>query len=74
MPVNYLDPETGRPTTSVGELERFGQESDAFISVCEGRVALADFTLDQLRAEQAAAQKALEGRSLWQRLTPWREK
>jgi hypothetical protein len=72
--VKILDPVTRRWTTSVGELERFGQESDSFITVCEGRVALADFTLDTLRAAQAAVERELRERSIWERLTPWKER
>lgn len=74
LPVVYVDPVTGRATTSVGELERFGQESDGFITVCEGRVALADFVLDAIREQQARVQAELRTRRWWERLTPWSEK
>lgn len=73
LPVQYVDAATGRPTTSWGEALRFGQESDAFISVCESRVALGGFTIDTIRAQALAAQQALTKRSWWQRVTPWRE-
>lgn len=72
-PATYVDPATGRETTSVGELGRFGQESDAFVTVCEGRVTLGAFSLANCERQRQAAEDKLRPRTLWERLTPWKE-
>lgn len=73
LPVEYVDPATGRATTSAGELARFGQESDGFVGVCEGRVLLGAHALANGELARNAAERALAPRSWWQRLTPWRD-
>lgn len=73
LPVEYVDPATGQVTTSVGELARFGQESDGFVGVCEGRVLLGANALVNGELARAQAQEALRPRTLWERLTPWRD-
>ena len=73
LPVEYVDPATGRPTTSIGELARFGQESDGFVGVCEGRVLLGAHALANGELARDAAERALAPRTLLQRLTPWRD-
>ena len=73
LPVEYVDPATGRVTTSAGEMSRFAQESDGFVGVCEGRVLLGAVALANGELARAAAERALAPRSLWQRLTPWRD-
>lgn len=72
-PVQYTDPATGRPTTSGGEVVRFGVESDAFVGVCERRVVLGAQALvigEQLRER---VQEDLRPRTWLERLTPWAE-
>jgi hypothetical protein len=73
MPVESIDPATGRPTTASGELARFGMESDGFVGVCEARVLLGAQAL--VRGEEARRQAAeeLRPRTWWERVTPWRE-
>lgn len=73
LPVETVDPATGRVTTAAGELARFGQESDGFVGVCEGRVLLGAHALANAEAAREAAQEELRPRTLWERLTPWRE-
>lgn len=72
-PLETVDTATGRPTTSVGELGRFGLESDGFVTICEGRVLLGAKTLAEANRARAEVEAQLTRRTLWQRLTPWRE-
>jgi hypothetical protein len=73
LPVEYVDPATGQVTTSLGELARFGQESDGFVGVCEGRVLLGAHALANGEAARAQATEQLRPRTWLERLTPWRE-
>lgn len=73
LPVETVDPATGRATAADGEMARFGVESDGFVGVCEGRVILGAVALAEGEARRAAAQEALRPRTLWERVTPWRD-
>lgn len=73
MPVESLDPATGRPTTAAGELARFGVESDGFVTVCERRVLLGAQALAAGEAARSQAAEELRPRTWWERVTPWRE-
>lgn len=73
LPVESLDPATGLPTTAAGELARFGMESDGFVGVCEGRVLLGATAWQNAEQARAQATEALRPRTVWERLTPWRD-
>lgn len=73
LPVVVVDPATGRPTTTAAESARFGVESDAFVGVCEGRVRLGAVALQTAADLAQQTEERLTRRTLWQRLTPWRD-
>lgn len=70
--VTVVNPE-GRTTVPVGELGRFGVESDAFISVCEGRVLLSVTALETCNIAREQVQEDLRPRTWVERLTPWKD-
>lgn len=69
LPVESMDPASGRPTIAAGEGLRFGMESDAFVGVCEGRVILGAVALAEGERRRAQVQEQLRPRTLWERLT-----
>lgn len=73
LPVETVDPASGRVTAAAGEWVRFGVESDGFVGVCEGRVILGAVALAEGEARRQQATEQLRPRTWLERLTPWRE-
>lgn len=73
LPVETVDPVSGRTTAAAGEWVRFGAESDGFVGVCEGRVILGAVALAEGERIRARVQEDLRPRTWLERLTPWRE-